>query len=220
MLAQTETALPGFAMTRPLVDQSDEREVVRQEERAAIEACLAGDASAFDVLVLRHQRSIQRVCYRFTGNAEDAADLTQEVFVKAYRSLPKFRGTSAFSTWLYRIAVNACLSFKASKKNRFEEWDESHDVAIEGPGVEEALDARISAEGVREALETLPERQRLTVIMKVLEERTHAEVAEILGSNVGTVKANLFFAIRNLRQKLATALPSPRGNAPDKVSKS
>ncbi len=92
--------------------------------------------------------------------------------------------------------------------------------AIEGPGVEEALDARISAEGVREALETLPERQRLTVIMKVLEERTHAEVAEILGSNVGTVKANLFFAIRNLRQKLATALPSPRGNAPDKVSKS
>lgn len=199
-------------MTRPLVDQGDEREAARHEEREAIEACLAGDASAFDVLVLRHQRSIQRVCYRFTGNAEDAADLTQDVFVKAYRSLPKFRGTSAFSTWLYRIAVNACLSFRASKKNRFEEWDENHDVAVEGPGVEEALDARISAEGVREALETLPERQRLTVIMKVLEERTHAEVAEILGSNVGTVKANLFFAIRNLRQKLATVSP--------KVSKS
>ncbi|MBK5255104.1 MAG: sigma-70 family RNA polymerase sigma factor [Vicinamibacteria bacterium] len=205
MLAQTETAPRGFAMTRLLADQGgDARELARLEERAAIEACLGGDASAFDTLVIRHQTAIHRVCYRFTGNAEDAADLTQEVFVKAYRSLPKFRGTSAFSTWLYRIAVNACLSFKASRKNRTEEWEEIHDVAAEGPTVEEALDQKARAQGVRSALDTLPEKQRLTVIMKVLEERTHAEVAEILGSNVGTVKANLFFAIRNLRKTLGS----------------
>jgi len=204
MLAQTEIAPPGFAMTGPLVEGNDDaRDAVRLEERAAIEACLAGDASAFDVLVMRHQKSIQRVCYRFTGNAEDAADLTQEVFVKAYRSLPKFRGTSAFSTWLYRIAVNACLSFKASRKNRAEEWDEDHDIVAEGPSAEESLDSRMNAQTLRAALDTLPEKQRVTVIMKVLEERTHAEVAEILGSNVGTVKANLFFAIRNLRKQLS-----------------
>jgi RNA polymerase sigma-70 factor (ECF subfamily) len=143
------------------------------------------------------------VCYRFTGNAEDAADLTQEVFIKAYRSLPKFRGTSAFSTWLYRIAVNACLSFKTVRKNRTEAWDEAHDIVAEGPGVEESLDAQKNARSVRNALDALPEKQRITVIMKVLEERTHAEVAELLGSNVGTVKANLFFAIRNLRKVLA-----------------
>ena len=204
MLAQTEIAPPGFAMTRPLVESRDDaRDAARLEERAAIEACLSGDASAFDVLVVRHQKSIQRVCYRFTGNTEDAADLTQEVFVKAYRSLPKFRGTSAFSTWLYRIAVNACLSFKASRKNRAEDWDEDHDIVAEGPTAEESLDSRMNAETVRKALDTLPEKQRVTVIMKVLEERTHAEVAEILGSNVGTVKANLFFAIRNLRKQLS-----------------
>lgn len=204
MLAQTEIALPGFAMTRPLVESRDEaRDAARLEERAAIEACLSGDASAFDALVVRHQKSIQRVCYRFTGNTEDAADLTQEVFVKAYRSLPKFRGTSAFSTWLYRIAVNACLSFKASRKNRADDWDEDHDIVAEGPSAEESLDSRLNAETVRKALDTLPEKQRVTVIMKVLEERTHAEVAEILGSNVGTVKANLFFAIRNLRKQLS-----------------
>jgi RNA polymerase sigma-70 factor (ECF subfamily) len=213
MLAETPIARPDLFMSQ-LADRSEARDAIRLEESAAIDACLAGDVSAFDVLVLRHQKSIQRVCYRFTGNAEDAADLTQEVFVKAYRSLPKFRGTSAFSTWLYRIAVNACLSFKAARKNRTEEWDEDHDVLAEGPGVEEMVDARMSADFVRKALDTLPEKQRLTVIMKVLEERTHAEVAEILGSNVGTVKANLFFAIRNLRKQLAATL-APRKSGED-----
>ena len=209
MLAETQIARPDLFMSQ-LADRVGARDAIRLEESAAIDACLAGDASAFDVLVVRHQKSIQRVCYRFTGNAEDAADLTQEVFVKAYRSLPKFRGTSAFSTWLYRIAVNACLSFKAARKNRTEEWDEDHDVVAEGPGVEEMVDARMSADQVRKALDTLPEKQRLTVIMKVLEERTHAEVAAILGSNVGTVKANLFFAIRNLRKQLAATLGARR----------
>ena len=197
--------------------QNDAREVARLEEREAIEACLGGDASAFDALVVRHQKTIHRVCYRFTGNAEDAADLTQEVFVKAYRSLAKFRGTSAFSTWLYRIAVNACLSFKAARKNKpNEEWDENHDVAATEPGVEEALDAKMNAVSIRAALDTLPEKQRLTVIMKVLEERTHAEVAEILGSNVGTVKANLFFAIRNLRKQLSAKVGGSQGDTDTK----
>lgn len=205
MLAHTETAPPGFAMTPPLVDSKDDaRDLARLEERAAIEACLSGDASAFDSLVVRHQKSIHRVCYRFTGNTEDAADLTQEVFVKAYRSLERFRGTSAFATWLYRIAVNTCLSFKTARKNRTNEWDEDYDIVADGPSAEDALDAQLNAQTVRAALDTLPEKQRLTVIMKVLEERTHAEVAEILGSNVGTVKANLFFAIRNLRKQLSS----------------
>jgi len=209
MLAHTDSAVRVLAMTAPVDGEvSDPKEAARIADRAAIEACLSGDVSAFDDLVVRHQKAIHRVCYRFTGNTEDAADLTQEVFVKAYRSLAKFRGTSAFSTWLYRIAVNACLSFKSSRKNRTEEIDdESQDVVAEGPSAEETLDAKLNADVMREALETLPEKQRLTVIMKVLEERTHAEVADLLGSNVGTVKANLFFAIRNLRKALSGRLP-------------
>ncbi|MEO5761683.1 MAG: sigma-70 family RNA polymerase sigma factor [Vicinamibacteria bacterium] len=209
MLAFAETAPQSLPMTRPAGESNDEaRDLARladhEAEREAIEACLAGDASAFDALVIRHQKTIHRVCYRFTSNTEDAADLTQEVFVKAYRSLAKFRGTSAFSTWLYRIAVNACLSFKSARKNKpMEEWDENSDVPSDTPSVEDSLDAKMSANHVREALDTLPEKQRLTVIMKVLEERSHAEVADLLGSNVGTVKANLFFAIRNLRKQLA-----------------
>ena len=202
MITHAQAAPRPLSMSQPLVDHPEPRDIARLEERAAIEACLGGDSSAFDALVVRHQKTIHRVCYRFTGNTEDAADLTQEVFVKAYRSLPKFRGTSAFSTWLYRIAVNACLSFKASRKNRWEEWDEDHDLVAGGPSIDEVLDARLRARSVRGALDRLPEKQRLTVIMKVLEERTHAEVADLLGSSVGTVKANLFFAIRNLRKNL------------------
>lgn len=202
MIVHAQTAVVPVSMSQPLIDRSDSRDRARHEDREAIEACLAGDPSAFDALVLRHQKTIHRVCYRFTGNTEDAADLTQEVFVKAYRSLPKFQGASAFSTWLYRIAVNACLSFKASRKNRTEEWDEDHDLVADGPSIDDTLDQQSRAQTVRAALDLLPEKQRLTVIMKVLEERTHAEVADLLGSNVGTVKANLFFAIRNLRKHL------------------
>ena len=209
MLAHSASAVGVLAMTAPVDDRvTDPKEATRLADRAAIEACLSGDVSAFDDLVVRHQKAVHRVCYRFTGNTEDAADLTQEVFVKAYRSLSKFRGTSAFSTWVYRIAVNACLSFKASRKNRTEEIDdENQDVVAEGPNAEETLEAKMNADVMRAALETLPEKQRLTVIMKVLEERTHAEVADLLGSNVGTVKANLFFAIRNLRKVLSGRLP-------------
>jgi RNA polymerase sigma-70 factor, ECF subfamily len=215
MLAHTPSAAPAFAMSAPVGSDLDAKAAARREDQLAIEACLRGDVSAFDALVIRHQKAIHRVCYRFTGNTEDAADLTQEVFIKAYRSLPKFRGTSAFSTWLYRIAVNASLSFKASRKNRTEEIDEeSQDVAFDGPNAEESLDAQLNADYMKEALETLPEKQRLTVMMKVLEERTHAEVAEILGSNVGTVKANLFFAIRNLRKALSSRLPGVPKESP------
>ena len=214
MLAHADAASPVLAMSLPgeAGRAGDPKEAIRLADEAAIDACLRGDSSAFDALVVRHQRAIQRVCYRFTGNTEDAADLTQEVFVKAYRSLPRFRGTSAFSTWLYRIAVNTCLSFKASRKNRTEELDdETREIAATGPSVEDTLDARLNSDLVREALDTLPEKQKITVIMKVLEERTHAEVAEILGSNVGTVKANLFFAIRNLRKLLQNRMPGLPG---------
>lgn len=201
MLAQTEIALPGFAMNRPLVDsQDDARAAARLEERAAIEACLSGDASAFDVLVVRHQKAIQRVCYRFTGNTEDAADITQEVFVKAYRSLPKFRGTSAFSTWLYRIAVNACLNFRAQRRPQASDLDAA--LVDPRPGAEWQVSREDDAVRVRAAVSRLPERQRATLILKLFHELTHQEVAGILGSSVGTVKANLFHALANLRREM------------------
>ena len=88
---------------------------VRPEDRAAILACQRGEREAFDVLVERYQRDVYRLCYRYVNNHHDANDMAQEVFLKAYRAIGRFRGDSAFSTWLYRIAVNTCLNFRAAR---------------------------------------------------------------------------------------------------------
>src|SRR5205085_9193025 len=86
------------------------------EDREAIEACRRGDREAFDRLVERYQRDVYRLCYRYVNNHHDSSDLAQESFLKAYRAIGRFRGESAFSTWLYRIAVNTCLNFRAPRQ--------------------------------------------------------------------------------------------------------
>src|SRR5262245_34221843 len=88
----------------------------RELEREAIEACQRGEREAFDRLVERYQRDVYRLCYRYVNNHEDANDMAQEAFLRAYRAIAKFRGDSSFNTWLYRIAVNTCLNFRASRK--------------------------------------------------------------------------------------------------------
>src|SRR5579872_7119331 len=86
------------------------------DEQQLVAACLVGRAGAFDLVVERHRRSVYQLCYRFVGNHEDASDLSQEVFLRAYRGLKSFRGHAALSTWLYRIGVNVCLN-RVSAKN-------------------------------------------------------------------------------------------------------
>jgi RNA polymerase sigma-70 factor, ECF subfamily len=173
----------------------------RDEERESIEACRRGESEAFDRLVLRYQRDVYRLCYRFVNNHEDANDLAQEVFLRAWRAIPRFRGESSFSTWLYRIAVNACLNFRALRRPSTQELPDG--LADPQPGAEARLASDDEARRVRAAVARLPEKQRATLILKVYHELTHEEVAEILGSTVGTVKANLFHALGNLRRLVA-----------------
>jgi RNA polymerase sigma-70 factor (ECF subfamily) len=179
----------------------EEERDARALERALVEACRRGERGAFDQLVLRHQRDIYRLCYRYVNNHEDADDLAQEVFVKAWRAIPRFRGDSSFSTWLYRIAVNACLTFRAARRPASEELPET--LADPRAGAEARVGDEEEASRVREAVSRLPEKQRATLILKVYHELSHEEVAKILGSSVGTVKANLFHALANLRKRMA-----------------
>ena len=173
---------------------------VRNEDLADIEASRAGDREAFDRLVERYQRDVYRLCYRYVNNHPDASDLAQEVFLKAYRAIGRFRGESAFSTWLYRIAVNTCLNFRATRKLPSEPLED--DVADLGRGVDQRMERDEMSEQVREAVSRLPEKQRATLILKVYHDLTHEEVAQVLGSTVGTVKANLFHALANLRKAM------------------
>jgi RNA polymerase sigma-70 factor (ECF subfamily) len=155
-----------------------------------------GDAEAFEELVRRHQRGLYGFCRRLTGDHERADEAAQEAFVRAYCALESFRGEASFGTWLRQIALNVVRTTGRRHKRE-----------TEAPAPEEAgpADARPAADPILRkrldaAVARLPERQRLALLLKVCGERTHAEVAEILGCTIGTVKANLFHALRRMRR--------------------
>jgi RNA polymerase sigma-70 factor (ECF subfamily) len=174
-------------------------------EAALIEACLAGRSGAFDLVVERHRRSVYQLCWRFVGNHEDASDLSQDIFLRAYRGLRSFRGQSSLSTWLYRIGVNVCLnrvSAKAPLEKLTEAMDDRQYVDMRSESPSERLLKEERGARVRAAIAELPRRQRATLILRMYHEMSHQEIADVLGSSVGTVKANFFHALGNLKKHL------------------
>jgi len=181
------------------------REVLEAlDERALVEACLAGHREAFDVLMTRHQRAVYRLCYRFVGNHEDAADLAQETFLRAYRGLRKFRGGSTLSTWLYRIGVNVSLNRVSARTPPLLPIESSGPMPDRGIDPAGALMRTEDAARVRAAVARLPKKQRATLILRVYHDLSHQEIASVLGTSVGAVKANFFHALTNLRKMLGS----------------
>jgi RNA polymerase sigma-70 factor (ECF subfamily) len=172
------------------------------DDTALIAASVAGRRDAFDAIVERHRRAVYQVCYRFTGNHEDAADLSQEAFVRAWRGLKSFKGDSALSTWLYRITVNVCLNKVSAKQLPVEEIQAEKLVDVFTEDARAALLREERAVAVRRAIAQLPEKQRATLILRTYQELSHQEIADILGNSVGAVKANFFHALGNLKKIL------------------
>jgi RNA polymerase sigma-70 factor (ECF subfamily) len=172
------------------------------DDRVLVEACLAGRREAFDPIVERHQRQIYQLCYRFIGNHEDASDLAQEVFIRAYRGLRGFKGRSSFATWLYRIGINVCLNRVSLKAPRPEPFDAANHADTRSERPDSELLRRERAAEVRAAIARLPRKQRATLILRVYHELPHEQIAIILGSSVGAVKANFFHALANLKKLL------------------
>lgn len=172
------------------------------DERALLAACAAGRRDAFDELVVRHRRPVYQLCYRFVGNHEDASDLAQEVFLRAYRAIGSFKGDAAIGTWLHRIAVNACLNKLSVRRPPSESIDERRPLSSNEPDAVSQLLSTERAVRLRSAIAQLPPRQRATLILRVYQELPHQEIARVLGSSVGAVKANFFHAINNLRRLL------------------
>jgi RNA polymerase sigma-70 factor (ECF subfamily) len=175
-----------------------------RDDQALVTASLAGETYAFDEIVVRHRRAIYQICFRFVNNHEDASDLTQETFVRAWKGLASFKGQAALSTWLYRIAVNVCLNRVSARRLKVEplESDRFVDPAAELPGTDLIREQR--ADAVRRAIAELPEKQRATLILRAYHEMPHQEIAEVLGSSVGAVKANFFHALANLKKILGS----------------
>ncbi len=172
------------------------------DDSALVAAYRAGHREAFDHLVVRHRRSVYQLCYRFVGNHEDATDLGQEVFLRAYRALDRFKEDASVGTWLYRIAVNLCLNKVSSRTQRTEPLEDRHAPPSREPDAVSRLVEAERARRVREAIARLPKRQRATLILRVYQELPHQDIARVLGSSVGAVKANFFHALRNLRRLL------------------
>jgi len=173
------------------------------DDRRLVEACLGGRVEAFDVIVERHQRAVYQVCFRFVRRQEDAADLAQEVFLRAYRGLRRFRGDATLTTWLYRIAVNVCLNQVSARRLPVTALDDAPVPRAAGGDPAASLVKAESAARVRAAVARLPRKQRATLILRVYQDLSHREIAEALGTTVGAVKANFFHALGNLRRLLA-----------------
>ena len=174
-------------------------------EADLVAACLNGASGAFDVIVERHRRSVYQLCYRFVGNHEDASDLSQDVFLRAYRGLKHFRGQSTLATWLYRIGVNVCLNRVSVKTplNEPIEADQHIDARSESPADRVLRGER--AARVRAAIAQLPKKQRAALILRMYHDMSHQEIATAVGSSVGAVKANVFHALCNLKKLLGEA---------------
>jgi RNA polymerase sigma-70 factor (ECF subfamily) len=169
---------------------------------AELVAAALADPSAFDALVERHRRNVYHVCYRFVGNHEDASDLTQEVFLRAFRALRRFKGQSSVGTWLYRIAVNVSLNRVSAKTPPTEPIDARQHVDTRSATPTDEVLRHERAARVRAAIAKLPRKQRASVILRMYHDLSHQEIAETLGSTVGAVKANVFHGLRNLKKLL------------------
>jgi RNA polymerase sigma-70 factor (ECF subfamily) len=194
-----------WAVTDPRLEHAEPMDLAWAEadDQALVQACLAGKPADFDLLVARHQRHVYQLCYRFAGNHEDASDLAQDVFIRAYRGLRGFKGQSAVGTWLYRIAVNLCLNRVSVKAPIIEPLQAREHVDRRGESADTTLLRSERAAEVRSAIARLPKKQRAAVVLRVYHDLPHEQIARILGSSVGAVKANFFHALGNLRRLLA-----------------
>ena len=195
-----ESVLPVRPWTVALV-----KPLAELDDSDLVSATVSGNREAFDVIVARHRRAVYHVCYRFVNNHEDASDLAQDAFVRAWRGIKNFKGESALSTWLHRIAINVCLNRVSAKTLATEPIDSTEPVAdVRIEGAPHAMIREERAVAVRKAIAELPKKQRATLILRAYHDMSHQQIADVLGSSVGAVKANFFHALANLKKNLGS----------------
>ena len=199
------------ALTKTLV-VSPERQVEADSDRTIVQRVQAGEVAAFDALILKYRERVYGVIYNMTSNREDAADLTQDAFIKAFQSINRFQAQSSFFTWLYRIAVNSTLTHLRKAKLRtffsFEKITDEDKTAqlvnqlTDKKGADRDLFIRELQEKLNEAMMKLSIKHRTVVTLFEIEGLSHEEIAEITGCSVGTVRSRLHYAKQLLQAEL------------------
>ena len=196
--------------------------MTQEQELRIIRRVQDGDTEAFEDLVRAHEKTVYNLALRMTGSPQDAEDMAQEAFLKAYRSLPEFRGDSKFSVWLYRIVSNVCLDHLRRQSRRptvslitededgeEQEWD----LPDESFSPERLLEQKLTREAVQKGLAQLPEEQRQILLLREIRGLSYEEIAGILSLEPGTVKSRIFRARKRL-----CAILQREGNIPDRYA--
>lgn len=173
------------------------------EDSELVKEFQAGSERAFNDLVLRYRKEIYYLALGIVGTHDDAEDMAQEAFVRAYQALSKFRGESSVYTWLYRITVNLCLNHVRSRRLRSYIGLEKIEAVMPGPDEADGpTELAELSETARKAIQALPPKQRAVFILRHFQGMPHAEIAKIMDRDEGTIKANYFQAVRKLRHAL------------------
>ncbi len=196
--------------------------MTRDQEVQIVRKVLQGNVNAFEGLVSEYEKNVYAITFRIVGNSEDAADMTQETFIKAYNSLHSFRGDSRFSVWLFRIANNVCLDFLRSRNRKptvslsvedDDGEDTQFDIADDSQSPEQLLERSLTRDAVRRGLDTLPPDYRQILLLREIQGLSYDEISSALGLESGTVKSRIFRA----RKRLCAFLIED-GNIPVSVS--
>jgi RNA polymerase sigma-70 factor (ECF subfamily) len=208
-------AAEGSRPKGPAIEPSP-KEAVEEPEQALVRRARQGDMAAYDDLVRRYQERIYATICHMTSNHEDANDLAQEAFIKAFHALKSFKGGSSFYTWVYRIAVNKTINFLKQRKNRTHMSLNDLDFNAENDPDLVALvshktprrDVGLSElqEKLNGALQKLSEHHRLVVTLHDVQGMSHEEIAKIMDCNIGTVRSRLFYARQQLQAYLSDYL--------------
>lgn len=193
--------LTGLGAREAMVDAPD-------PDLRLLDLCRQGDAHAFETLFRKYQTYVYNIGLGMLSNSEDAADVTQETFLRLHRSLDSFRGDASFSTWLYRVTVNLCITeLRRKSRTRFQFLDDlSHDddAALSeevGPSPEEAMALEEDRKVVHQVLRTLPPDYRAIMVLRHFQQLAYEEIAQVLGLSLSQVKTRLFRARKMFKDR-------------------
>ncbi len=205
--------LDAVKVTSKTLVASPERLQEADQDSVIVKQVQAGDVAAFDRLILKYRERLYGVIYHMTSNREDASDLTQDAFIKAFQAINRFQGQSSFFTWLYRIAINATLSHL--RKNRFKSFLSLDTVNSEEPVSQELISALTDKTGadrdafvhelqekLNEAMQKLSIKHRTVITLFEIDGLSHQEIADVMDCSVGTVRSRLHYAKQLLQAEM------------------
>ena len=186
------------------------------QDAALVRAIQAGDMAAFDQMVVKHKDKLFNMVYWFLGDYQEANDCSQEIFIKVFKSIKKFRSESSFSTWLYRIAINTCKNRLKSSAYRWkkktvplenpessEDGNLSYKIHNDSPSPANELEKKERLMMIQKAINALPQEQNRVIVLRDIQGLSYQEIVDVTGLNLGTVKSRLARARMELRKNLA-----------------